>query len=152
MTLDPDLPPEFGELQFEFPVAPVSQQASSAGIELLHPLREGRSRAQFARQGVSNHRWIVGAKLGLRLNRFGLIVGWAWAPAHIHDQAFHPLIAAVEDRMIVLGDTGFHAAAGDPSNLKRCRRGEWNTRMFVETVLSMLNGGGHLKKVAHRVA
>lgn len=30
--------------------------------------------------------------------------------------------------------------------------GSWNTRMLVETVLSMLNGGCHLKKVAHRVA
>jgi hypothetical protein len=65
---------------------------------------------------------------------------------------FQPLIAAVEDRMVVLGDTGFHAAEGDPSNLKLCRRGEWNTRMLVETVLSMLNGVCHLKKVAHRVA
>ena len=29
-------------------------------------------------------------------------------------------------------------------------RGRWNTRMLVETVLSMLNGVCHLKKVAHR--
>jgi len=62
------------------------------------------------------------------------------------------LIAAVEDRMVVLGDTGFHAAEGDPSNLKLCRRGEWNTRMLVETVLSMLTGVCHLKKAAHRMA
>jgi len=122
------------------------------GIERLHSIREGRSRTQFARKRVSNHRWIIGAKLGLLLNRFGLIVGWAWTPANTHDQAFQPLIEAVEDRMVVLGDTGFHAAAGDPSNLKLCRRGEWNTRMLVETVLSMLNGVCHLKKVTHRVA
>jgi hypothetical protein len=122
------------------------------GIELLHPIREGRSRAQFARQGISNHRWIVGAKLGLLLNQFGLIVGWAWAPANTPDQYFQPWIEAVEDRMVVLGDTGFHAAAGNPSNLKLCRRKEWNTRMLVETVLSMLTGVCHLKKVAHRVA
>ena len=121
------------------------------GIELVHPWREGRSRAQFARKGVSNHRWIVGAKLGLLLNRLGLIVGWGWAPANAHDTLFHPLIQAVEERMLVLADTGFHAAEGDPSNLKLCRRGEWNTRMLVETVLSMLTGVCHLKKVAHRV-
>ena len=40
--------------------------------------------------------------------------------------------------MIVLSDTGFHAAEGDPTNLKLCQRGEWQDRMLVETVLSML--------------
>ena len=40
--------------------------------------------------------------------------------------------------MIVLSDTGFHAAEGDPTNLKLCQRGEWEDRMLVETVLSML--------------
>jgi hypothetical protein len=44
----------------------------------------------------------------------------------------------VDGRMIVLSDTGFHAAEGDPSNLKLCQRGEWEDRMLVETVLSML--------------
>ena len=29
--------------------------------------------------------------------------------------------------MIVLSDTGFHAAEGDPANLKLCPRGEWKT-------------------------
>ena len=40
--------------------------------------------------------------------------------------------------MIVLSDTGFHAAEGDPANLKLCQRGEWQDRILVETVLSML--------------
>ena len=30
------------------------------GIELIHPIREGRSSRQIGRQGLSNHRWIVG--------------------------------------------------------------------------------------------
>jgi hypothetical protein len=29
------------------------------GIELIHPIREGRSPQQIGRKGVSNHRWIV---------------------------------------------------------------------------------------------
>src|SRR5262249_40213867 len=29
------------------------------GIELIHPLREGRSPQQIGRKGLSNHRWIV---------------------------------------------------------------------------------------------
>ena len=52
--------------------------------------------------------------------------------------------------MIVLSDTAFHAAAGDPANLKLCQRGEWEDRMLVETVLSMLTLVCHLKKVMHR--
>jgi hypothetical protein len=49
--------------------------------------------------------------------------------------------------MIVLSDTGFHAAEGDPSNLKLCPRGEWEDRMLVETVLSMLTLVCHVQKV-----
>ncbi len=51
---------------------------------------------------------------------------------------------------MVLSDTGFHAAEGDPSNLKLCRRGEWQDRLLVETVLSMLTLVCHFKKVMHR--
>ena len=57
----------------------------------------------------------------------------------------------VDGRMIVLSDTGFHAAEGDPANLKLCRRGEWEDRMLVETVLAMLTLVCHFKKVMHRV-
>ena len=35
--------------------------------------------------------------------------------------------------MIVLSDTGFHAAEGDPANFKLCQRGEWQDRILVET-------------------
>src|SRR5262249_16268811 len=47
------------------------------GIELLHPMREGRSPLQIGRKGLSNHRWIVGGTRCLRLNQWGVIVGWA---------------------------------------------------------------------------
>ena len=53
--------------------------------------------------------------------------------------------------MVVFGDSGFHAAAGDPDNFKQCHRGEHNQRMLVETVFSMLTTISHLKKVSHRV-
>ncbi len=52
--------------------------------------------------------------------------------------------------MIVLIDMGFHTADADPPNLKLCRRGEWNVRMKVETVLSMLTVVCHMKKMRHR--
>lgn len=122
----------------------------SYGIEWLHPMREGRSPHQIGRKGKSNHRWIVGGNLCLLLNHLGLVVVWDCAGTNAPDSAFHPLIEAFEDDMNVLSDTAFHAKEGDPPNLKLCARGTWNTRMLVETVLSMLTGGCHLKKVLHR--
>ena len=115
------------------------------GIELIHPIREGRSPQQIGRRGFSNHRWIVGGKLCLLLNQWGLIVGWACATANVADNTFQWLVRQVEDQMIVLSDTAFHATEGDPSNLKLCPRGEWQDRMLVERVLSMLTLVCHLK-------
>ena len=59
------------------------------GIELIHPMREGRSPQQIGRKGVSNHRWIVGGKLCLLLNQWGLIVGWACAHRRAHKHMNH---------------------------------------------------------------
>jgi hypothetical protein len=120
------------------------------GIELIHPMREGRSPQQIGRKGLSNHRWIVGGKLCLLLNQWGLVVGWACATAHVADNTFQGLIRACEEQMIVLSDTAFHAAEGDPTNLKLCPRGAWEDRRLVETVLSMLTLVCHVKKVMHR--
>src|SRR5262244_3958029 len=53
------------------------------GIELIHPMREGRSPQQIGRKGLSNHRWIVGGKLCLLLNQYGLVVGWDCAAANV---------------------------------------------------------------------
>lgn len=122
----------------------------SYGIELIHPIREGRSEKQIGQKGISNHRWIVGGKLCLLLNRLGLIVDWDFGTANVYDAVFHPLIEAVSDHMVVLADTNFHAAHGDPANLKICPRGTWNDRMVIETVLSMLTTISGFKKVFHR--
>src|SRR2546427_8729061 len=121
------------------------------GIELIHPIREGRSPQQIGRKGVSNHRWIVGGKLCLVLNQWGCIVAWDCATANVADNTFQRLIRQFEERMIILSDTAFHATEGDPSNLKLCQRGAWQDRMLVETVLSMLTVVCHFKKVMHRV-
>ncbi len=121
------------------------------GIELIHPMREGRSPQQIGRKGLSNHRWIVGGKLCLLLNQWGLVVAWACATANVPDNTFQGLVRQFEAQMIVLSDTAFHAAEGDPTNLKLCQRGEWEDRMLVETVLSMLTLVCHFKRVVHRV-
>lgn len=120
------------------------------GIELIHPIREGRSLRQVGREGLSNHRWIVGGKLCLVVNQDGLVVAWEAATANVHDTRFQPLIEQFEEEMIILSDTGFNARSGNPKNLKICRRGTWNVRMVVETVLSMLTLVNHFKQVRHR--
>ncbi len=124
--------------------------ADSYGIELLHPMREGRSAQQIGRKGKSNHRWIVGGKLAYLVNQLGVIVAWDCGTANLHDTAFHSLIADFQDEMIVLTDTGFHAKAGDPPNMKPCARGTWNVRMVIETVLAMLTSVCHFKHISHR--
>jgi hypothetical protein len=130
--------------------------ADSYGIELIHPRREGRTDGQIGKKGKSNLRWIVGAKVCLVLNRFGLVCDWATDTANVADKAFHPLIerfgpeAGPDRQMLVLADSGFHAKSGDPANMKVCPRGTWNDRMVIETVHSMLTGTCQIKKVAHR--
>jgi hypothetical protein len=119
------------------------------GIEFIHPIREGRSDRQIGKKGISNHRWIVGGKLCLLLNKWGFVVGWDCDTANVSDTTFQPLIREVEDQMIVLSDTAFHAKEGDPSNLKLCPKGQWNDRMIVETVLSMLTVVCQFKHMRH---
>lgn len=125
--------------------------ADTYGIELLHPYRAGRSEKQIGRKGFSNHRWIVGGKLCCVLNQFGLISGWDCATANVYDTTFHPLIRCFEDQMVILTDHGFYSKQGNPTNMKVCKRGSWNVRMIIETVLSMLTTVCHFKRVSHRV-
>ncbi len=53
--------------------------ADSYGIELRHPWREDRADRQIGAKGLSNHRWIVGAKFAYIVNQYGLIVAWDYA-------------------------------------------------------------------------
>jgi len=126
--------------------------ADTYGVELLHPRREGRSQQQLGDKGLSNWRWIIGAKFGFVLNHLGLFVAWDCNLMSTPDQDFRPLIAQFAEQMVVLTDPAFHGRTGDPANMKVCKRGTWNTRMLVETVLSMLTTVCHLKKVGHRQA
>jgi hypothetical protein len=127
--------------------------ADTYGIELIHPIREGRSPRQIGKKGKSNRRWIVGVKLAVVLNRQGLVAAWDCATANVSDTEFRPLVRRFDGEMIVLTDGGFHASearGGDPPNMKVCGRKTWGERMVVETVLSMLTVVSHLKKVGHR--
>jgi hypothetical protein len=130
--------------------------AASYGLELLHPWREkrgGKKRIarRIGRKGLSNHRWIIGGKLGVVLHNWGLVCAWAADTANGHDSAFQPLVAQFAAEMIVLADSNFVRKEGNPPNLKVCARGTWNDRMVVETFFSMLTTVRHCKTVLHRV-
>lgn len=123
------------------------------GIEMLHPRREGRSDTQYARKGLSNHRWIVGAKFCPLLDAKGQIIDWDFDTANVHDSGFVPLVEAYPT-VQVLADGGFHRSdkrGGDPANLTICKRGEENGRMLIETCFSLWAGVLHLKKITTRV-
>jgi hypothetical protein len=123
----------------------------SYGIELIHPRREGRSDQQIGKKGLSNQRWIVGVKLCDVLNHLGLIVDWDVDTANVYDgTAFQELVEQNQAFMALFSDEGFEKSDWHPDHLKICRRGEWNSRMIVETVLSMLTLVDHFKKVMHR--
>jgi hypothetical protein len=83
------------------------------------------------------------------LNDKGQVVAWDWDTANVADKTFLPLVEVLDGETIVLVDTGFNDAAGDPNNLKLCPRGTWNERMLVETCLSLVTRLCGLKKVFH---
>lgn len=125
----------------------------SYGIELCHPIRENHqpNRKRIGKKGFASWRWIVGGKLCLLANKFGLITDWQVATANVSDQEFLPLVEKVSDKMIVLADIGFRRKTDQPENLKICRRGEWNQRMLIETVFSLLSQVCRLKHLRQRV-
>jgi hypothetical protein len=122
------------------------------GIELIHPRREDRTPNQIGKKGLSNKRWIVGGKLCLLLNHLGLVVDWDCDTANVYDgTVFQHVVDGVTDKMIVFADEAFAKVDWHPDHLRICTRGEWNDRMIIETVLSMLTLICHFKKVMHRV-
>ena len=125
----------------------------SYGIELCHPIRENHQphRARIGKKGYALWRWIVGGKLCLLTNKFGLITDWSVKTANVSDREFLPLVERVSRKMIVLADKGFRRRAGQPENLKICPKGEWNDRMLIETVFSLLSQVCRLKHLRQRV-
>lgn len=124
--------------------------ADSYGIALRHPWREDRADQQIGGKTLSNHRWIVGAKLVYVVNQWGLVVGWDYASAEVPDNALHGVLRDFQDAMVSFTDTGFHATTGDPPNMQPCKRGTWHGRMVVETVLALLTTVCPFKQLSHR--
>jgi hypothetical protein len=125
--------------------------ADSFPIELIFPIREGRSSKQVGKKSRDKGRWSVGVKLCWILNGLGRVVGWQWATMNRPDQDFNSLIETLDEHSITLADLGFRCAQGIPSNLKLCPKGTWNDRMVVETSFSMVTVVCQAKKIYHRV-
>ena len=136
----------------QFLVAPQQESViDSYGIELIHPIREGRSPAQVGKKGKSNHRWIVGVKLCWLITPHGQIIDWGWATANTHDQHLRDVGEAWSAQTEVLSDLGFRKRGYEPLNWRFCQHGERNDRMVVERVFSVITVVNHLKKIFHRV-
>ncbi|MGH2482170.1 MAG: transposase [Ktedonobacteraceae bacterium] len=121
-------------------------------IELIFPIREGRSKQQVGKKGKDKGRWTIGIKYCWLLNNHGRVVDWGWAPLDTHDQEFHHIIERYDGKTIVLSDLGFNSAGSLPGNLKLCEKGTWNERMRVETALSMVSVVCGLKHIHHRLS
>jgi hypothetical protein len=121
-------------------------------IELLFPIRQGRSKQQIGKKNRDKGRWSIGIKLCWILNRLGQVVGWHWLTMNCPDQDFLPLVTLLSEEGLVLSDLGFRCKAGIPSNLKVCPKGTWNDRMMIETVFSLLTVVCQGKKMFHRTA
>jgi hypothetical protein len=121
-------------------------------IELLFPIREGRSEQQVGKKGPDKGRWSIGIKLCWLLNDFGRVVAWQWATMNVSDKHFNPLAEPLIGQTIVLADYGFRDQEAIPENMKICKKGTWNERMCIETALSMVTVICDLKRIRHRLA
>jgi len=121
-------------------------------IELLFPIREGRSKKQVGKKNKDKGRWSIGIQGCWILNNRGRVGGWKWLPMNAHDQDFNDEIEKLDGKTITLTDLGFRSKNGVPNNLKLCAKGTWNERMIVETAFSRLTVVCHMKKIFHRVA
>lgn len=95
----------------------------SYSIELIHPMREGRSKQQIGTKGKSNGRWIVGIKLAWLINEDGFVVDWCWEGTNKYDGIFRELATQFDGQTIVLSDLGFRQKDAPPSNIKHCEKG-----------------------------
>ena len=76
-------------------------------IELLFPIRAGRSQQQVGKKNKDKGRWSIGIKLCWLLNETCRVVAWDWDTMNVHDQNFHSVVEPYAGQTIVLADYGF---------------------------------------------
>jgi hypothetical protein len=73
-------------------------------IELIFPVREGRSSQQIGKKGWDKGRWSIGVKLCWLLNETCRVVAWDWATMNVYDKHFHPVVEPFVQQTIVLAE------------------------------------------------
>lgn len=126
--------------------------ADTLPIELLFPIRQGRSRQPLGTKGRDKGRWSVGVKWACVVNTLGDVCAWSWDGLHTYDGHFIALLETLQDESVVLADLGFRVRDHASPNVKLCPKGQWNERMTIETVFSMLTVVCHAKRMFHRAA
>ena len=121
-------------------------------IELIFPIREGRTKNQVGKKSKDKGRWSVGVRLCWLINEVGKVVTWGYDTMNVSDKHFNHLIEPFANKTIVLADYGFRDKDGAPEHMKFCSKGEWNERMCIETAFSMLTNVCNFKKSKHRVS
>lgn len=86
--------------------------ADSYPIELIFPIREGRSEQQYGKKSRDKGRWSVGLKLCGMLNVFGQVCGWIWDPMNCPANEFLDFFGEYDEPGVVRTDGGFRCAAG----------------------------------------
>lgn len=125
--------------------------ADSYPIELIFPIREGRTAQQLGKKGKDKGRWSVGYKLFWLVDQWGRVVRCDVAELNTPDKAFNAYIQALDEQAVVLTDLGFRDAQGLSANHKLCAKNTWNCRMLIEQIFSVLTQVCHLKKIHHRL-
>jgi len=131
-------------------VPSVLNVADNYPIELLFPIREGRSQQPVGKKGKDKGRWSIGLKLCWIINTFGQVCAWQWETMNAPNQHCLDLFESYEEQAIILADWGFRCPHGVPDNVKICKKGTWNERMAIETNFSLLTVVAHAKKMYHR--
>lgn len=121
-------------------------------IELIFPIREGRSDQRVGKKSKDKGHWSIGIKLCWLINEMGKIVSGTFIPSNAPDTIFNPLIEPLNGRTIVLADYGFRNQDGIPQPVKLCAKYPWHERMCIETAFSMLTNVCIFKKLKHRAA
>jgi hypothetical protein len=120
-------------------------------IELIFPIREGRSKQQYGGKNRDKGRWSIGVKMAWIVNTFGQVCGWIWDKMNYPDNDFLDFLEEYDGQAIMLTDLGFRCKDGVPDNVKLCTKGTWNDRMVIETIFSLLTVVCKAKKIHHRV-
>jgi len=143
---------DYRALFSELPERSRLQRIDSYPIELIFPIREGRTKNQVGKKSKDKGRWSVGVKLCWLINEAGKVVTWGYDTMNVSDKNFNYLIEPLIGKTIVLADYGFRDKDGAPEHMKFCPKGAWNERMCIETAFSMVTNVCNFKKSKHRVS